>query len=173
MFPDAHGDPSRSDAGKLRWDISGDDLEIALYSAERMLAQAEDRRRYEQNRVVGLTSLLLFILLSMFASIFGAVQSALYFDTASVVATGGTAAVTAILSSIILRSITVRRRRTRRDVQLYLAARLGRMVSDVLLDVAARERWSYFRVETCKLRLSAFPLIETLDRERERGFLEL
>jgi hypothetical protein len=34
------------------------------------------------------------------------------------------------------------------------------MVNAALVDVSEREGWSYLRLETAKIRLSAFPLLE-------------
>src|SRR5690242_16894044 len=52
------------------WRLStGDDLENALRSAERLLAEAEERRRHEQNITYAIVSVMVATLLSLVASL--------------------------------------------------------------------------------------------------------
>jgi hypothetical protein len=143
------------------WKLStGDDLESALRAAERLLQQAEDRRRHEQNRTFALLSGIAGTTLSLFGSLVVVVEFASFGSSEA-------RALTALLSflsaavviSLMVRSLAIQRRRIAFDFTLTLAAQISAMVAEALVDVADREVWSYLRLQATKLRLSAFPLI--------------
>ncbi len=168
-----HGDDrpqgQRHDRVKAWRLSSGDDLEVALRAAERLLQQAEERHRHEQNRGFALLSLLVAVGLSLVASLLIVVQ-VIQFRSSSAevpVATGGVMVAAAGLL-LLLRTLLNQRSRIRHDYTLRLATRLASMISESLVDVADRERWSYLRLQATKLRLSAFPMFDPSKEYYER-----
>lgn len=145
------------------WRLStGDDLEGALRAAERLLQQAEERRRHEDNRLFAIGSILVGVGLSFIASFISLFRYANLALALSTVITAG-------LLLGLLRWLMVQRRRNPADQVLDLATQLSSMAGEVLLDVAERERWSFVRIEATKLRLAAFPLPEAPGIKRGHG----
>jgi len=140
-----------------RWRLaSGDDVEACLVAAERLLAQAYEGQRHEQNVRIATGSLAFVTLGSLAGLAFAFAQP----DGVGSLATVLTGSATTIGTVALFMRLAVPRRRSRRaqHVQLVLAQDLASMVGNVFLDVANREHWSVFRMEAYKLRLSAFPL---------------
>lgn len=160
----SHGDahPRSSHDRARAWRLSdGDDLEQALRAAERLLQQAEERHRHEQNRGFAIVSLLVAVGLSLVASLLVVVQ-VIQFRSSSAevpVATGGAIA-TGVALFLLLRAVLNQRRRIAHDYTLRLATQLASMITEALVDVAERERWSYLHLQATKLRLSAFPMFD-------------
>jgi len=152
-----------------RWKLaSGDDLERALRAAEHLLAQAEERRRHEENRSFALTSVVIGVVLSLAASLVAVVK---VFSFESV---GGTVLATVfsiLLSSVILtmslRALLRQRHNNEGGHTLRLATEIAALVGEAMVDVADREKWSYLRLEATKMRLSAFPLLDRPHRMSE------
>jgi hypothetical protein len=154
-------EPSRRDRAATAWKLStGEDLENALRAAERLLAQAEERRRHEQNRTYAILSTMVAATLSLFASIFAATE----FLAGGYVRAQQSAAFLTVLAVFAVLMLSIRallrqRRQIDFDFTLRLAVELASMINEALLDVAEREKWSYLRLQATKLRLSGFPLI--------------
>lgn len=152
------------DSGRKRestWRLStGDDLENALRSAERLLAEAEERRRHEQNINYAIVSVMVATLLSLVASLV-VISEVLSFGA-------GTRILGAILSFAVAAAILIylffalQRHRSSigSEFILRLAVQASSLVNAALVDVSEREKWSYLKLETAKIRLSAFPLLE-------------
>ena len=159
----------RSDATSA-WNIgNGEDLELALRAAERLLSYAEERMRHEQNRTFAIISVITGTTLSLIASLIAVFEFANY-GSLSRVSLG--ALITSIGSFVILafmvRALYVHRRRATLDRTLQIAAQLSSIVSEALITIAERENWSYLRLQSTKLRLSVFPLIDVSDYSRRR-----
>lgn len=153
-----NGRRDRAEAWRLS---TGDDIETALRAAERLLQQAEDRRRHEQNVRIGILSIAIVTFLSLIASILVTVQALEFGHTvievgAAVVGVVITICVLAGLAAAIVRQ----RRRVAFDYAHRLATQLSSMITEAVVDVAERERWSYLRLQSTRLRLSAFPLFD-------------
>lgn len=144
----------RTDRVRLRkWRLSeGDDLENALHAAERLLAEAEERRRHEQNRTFAIVSIMVGVVLSLTASL---IAIRYVFAFVPVVAS-------VLILALLVRALIVQRRRVALDYTLRLACQLASMIGESYLDVADREAWSYLRREATKLRLAAFPMYDSL-----------
>ncbi len=152
------GSSRRAEHWKLS---SGEDLEIALRAAEDLLHRAEDTRRHEQNRGLGIWSLMVGTVLSLFASLLWVVDLLLVGDSWSRVLVAAVGTVVGVLVLLVLvRALILQRRRIFFDYQLRLASQISGMVNEAVVDVAEREGWSYLRLQTTKLRLSAFPLLD-------------
>jgi Flp pilus assembly protein TadB len=143
---------STSHARVRKWRLSdGDDLENALHAAERLLAEAEERRRHEQNRTFATVSIIVGVILSLAASLIAV--PAYIFGLIPVVIGG------AILV-LLFRELLRQRQRMAHDFTLRLASQLAAMIGETYLELADREEWSYLRREATKLRLAAFPLYD-------------
>ncbi len=129
-----------------------DDLEMALEAAERMLAEADARHRYQESRTFTIWSLVVVVVASLLASLlaFSYLYSIIYCVVPVVVAI--------VLLSLLFRLLRVQQHRARYDLRLRLAGRLASLINESYLEVAERERWSYLRREATKIRLNAFPL---------------
>jgi cation transport ATPase len=144
------------------WRLStSEDLESTLKAAERLLRQAEERSRHEQNRTGAILSVMAATVLSLFAGILLAVQLLMYGSI-----TQAFAAIISVVAAIVvlgfsIRALLIQRQRVTLDFTLHLATQMSSMVSEALLDVADREKWSYLRLQSTKLRLSAFPLLDS------------
>jgi hypothetical protein len=146
---------------------TGEELESALRAAERLLHESEERRRHEQNITYAILSIIVAILLSLGASLVVVVEVASFGQTTRFLA----ATVSFIVAGSVLLYLFVALQRHRSSIGsqfiLRLATQASSLVTAALVDVAEREQWSYLRVEATKLRLSAFPLLES-DRISER-----
>jgi hypothetical protein len=137
------------------------DLENALTAAERLLHGAEERRRHEQNITYAIVSIIVITLLSLAASLVVVVEVASFGQTTRFWA----AAISFIVAGVILLCLFIALQRHRTSIGsqfiLRLAVQAASLVTAALVDVAEREEWSYLRLEATKLRLSAFPLLES------------
>ncbi|MBQ0853392.1 hypothetical protein J8N05_35080 [Streptomyces sp. BH-SS-21] len=156
------------DSRAARWNLSdGEELERALRSAEHLLAQAEERKRHENNRTFATLSVIAGTVFSLAASLVAVAELITFSNTGSRVfatITPVVVSVSVIVTSVI--SLLRDRRELEDEYPMRLATQIASMVAETMLDVAEREDWSYFRLEVTKLRLSAFPLI---DRPRNFG----
>ena len=164
--------PWQSDSSRERrssqWRLgTGEDVDRALWAAEHLLARAIERRRHEQNRRFGLLSGIGATTLTMFFLILSFVDFVQFSSNSVrvVVATISILAGSAIIGSMLW-GLMAQRRRLYRDDAGLMAAELASIINSVLFDVADREEWSYFRLETTKLRLAAFPLPEEVESPR-------
>jgi hypothetical protein len=147
----------------VTWRLStSEDFELVLQAAERLLRQAEERKRHEDNKAFTLVSILIGVSLSFIASF---VTLFRFVNLAYVIP----AIAAAIIMVLLGVALVNQRRRDPAGYVLRLATQLASMASEVLLDVAERERWSYVRLEAAKLRLSAFPILNVPEREPRHG----
>ena len=161
--PRPHG-RDRATAWKLG---SGDDIELTLSAAERLLGHAEERRRHAQNRTFAVGSLAFGTTLSAFVSALALAESISY-------GFFGFAAVGAILSLLVgflvaavaARWIVRQRYVARFDYSLRLAAEMAGLVGELYGAIAEKEDWSYLRVQSTRLRLSVFPLVDEVGARR-------
>jgi len=131
---------------------SGEELEQSLSAAELLLREALAERRHAQNRRAGAIALLLTVVSSL-GVLLAVMQSAGFGRGIGALLTLlGASALVPLARFLLVRSTEPESSRLR--VALQLAA----MIGDVFPEIARRERWSYFRVEATRLRLSAFPL---------------
>ena len=167
MEPKPRGREHRKRVAKSRaeaWRLGGsEDLEMALEAAERLLHQAEERHRHEQNRSIAIISIIAGALLSLFASLVIVFQFVDYLTTGG----GAVAVVSTVVTSLVLVqsgfSLYRQRQRMQQDFTLRLATQLSAIIREAMVDIADREDWSYLRQEATKIRLSAFPLLDTSD----------
>lgn len=132
-----------------RWHLSTtEDVERALSAAERLLRQGEERRRHLQNRTFAMLSLIFGLSLSLFASLLAS----------SLAASAATLMIGTGVLAFALRELLRLRQIAKYDRTLQLATELAAIAREAFLEVAEREHWSYVRVESTKLRLSAFPI---------------
>lgn len=144
----------------LRWRLAdGDDLESALRAAERLLTQGEVRYQHAQNRTFGIASLIVGTLLSLAASVFILLQY-VFNGSSNFAAFAVLLTVLPALGVLVywFRQHLYTRRDSRKDYTMQLASEIAVLVGETMSDIAEREHWSYLRVRTTRLRLSAFPL---------------
>jgi hypothetical protein len=143
------------------WKLStGDDLENALRAAERLLHEAEERRRHEQNITYAIVSVIVATLLSLAASLVVVVEVVSFGQGARFLAATLSFIVAGAIFIYLFISLQRHRSSIGSDFILRLAVQASSMVNAALVDVSEREGWSYLRLETAKIRLSAFPLLE-------------
>ena len=96
--------------------------------------------------------------LSVFASLFWVVDIATFGGGLTRIYAASLSLLAGLfVMSVLVRAIVRERRQGSFDYQWRLATQIASMVNEALVDVAERENWSYLRLETTKLRLSAFP----------------
>lgn len=136
-----------------RWRLStGEDLEQALTAAERLFAESSSEARHLEDRSFNFASLAVVVFLSLAASLFA------IFDWGSApVAALAISAMSALLSLTLLK-YAANRRRLKDVTTLNIASDIASLVSESVAEVADREKWSELRVQTFRLRLSAFPM---------------
>ncbi|MEV6527950.1 hypothetical protein AB0M43_39120 [Longispora sp. NPDC051575] len=160
--PQPDDGPRRTDQQReQQWRLSsGADVDEALHAAERLLAAAKDRHRHAQNTTFAIWSGVAGAMLSFAASLY---FLPLLLDSRGLATVGAWAslAVTASIVLVLLRELWGQRRRASFDHSLMLAHHIASMINEAVNDVADREGWSYLRLQTIKLRLSAFPLSDS------------
>ncbi len=144
------------------WSLStGSDIESALAAAENLLDRSNRAR--QSSRYTG------FVMLGtagaavagLYVGINSLVTSYLDLQFLPISILMPPLALTLVASLVLaaaLQSYGKHRRQKEAELLLNLSTQISAMVSEVLLDVARRERWSYMRQRTLELRLSAFPL---------------
>lgn len=162
------GGRSASGARGRAWNLgTGEELEVALRAAERLLVQAGEQRRHEHNRRFTIISIIIGTILSLFASLVAVVEVSSFSSSGMrVTVTVFPVLAAAVILGISIVSLVKERSGSSLDPTLRLAVQIASMVGEAMVDVADREGWSYLRVESTKLRLAAFPL---LDRPRLFG----
>ena len=133
---------------------SGTELESALVAAEHLLSRGQEDTRHAQNVRLATVSLSLLTVASMAGIIIAIVESA---------QTGGFIALAVLVSAALpvcayLLHLMQDAGGSRASFHREVAIDIAGMVREVFLDVAEREEWSRVRIETTRLRLSAFPL---------------
>ena len=160
MQPERPGDSrgrrrrGRQEAWRL---ATGQDIEEALRAAERLLMQAEERRRHEQNLMLAIISAIVATTLSLIAALVVVVQ----LSSIAALFGGGLSFFAAFVVLVYwIRLLQRHRANIASEFMLRLSVKGSSMVNAALIDVAERESWSYLRLESAKLRLSAFPLLD-------------
>ncbi|MEU8901807.1 hypothetical protein [Nocardia sp. NPDC048505] len=147
------------------WQMAdGHDVENALQAAERMLGEADERHRHEENRTFTILSLIVGVGLSLAASLVVTVRSlsTLTFAVVPIVIS------VAILFALI-RALLGQMRRRKNDFTLLLAAELASIVGESYVGIAEREHWSELRRQSTRLRLHAFPQYDPIRRRVSSG----
>lgn len=137
--------------------LQGEDLELALRAAERLAAEAGlagEQESLSRIWAVVATAVILSAT-ALSAGLLGDHVGTFGFRVCLVIATCGLLGALAACWWLILRA---RYRRKSLYFRLNLAQGIVGMLREVVLDVAERENWSYIRLETTNLRISAFPL---------------
>lgn len=129
---------------------TGNDVERALGAAEKLLAEGADESRHLQTLRFAAVSFLIVTLLSIGGLAIGFVRS-------QALALLGVAFGLGIPAAVLLLRLALRRTRSQ---STELASEIAAMVGEVITDVAAREAWSQLRIDSCRLRLSAFPIVD-------------
>lgn len=148
---------------------NGDDIECALATAERWLAREQDELQYSRNLEIGLLTAFAVAIASLLG--FGI---ALYNSGShSYGAVGALAVILAVSSSVtgafVMRQLYLYRRSSQSSYRRRAATELATMIEAAYLEVSERERWSYLRLNTTKLRLAAFPLAKDAPRSSRFG----
>ncbi|MFB8279533.1 hypothetical protein [Nocardia colli] len=141
----------------------GKDLEKALEAAERLLAQAEERHRHEQNRTFTIWSLIVGVVISMGASLI-AIRSFYALEIVTI-----PIGICMVLLMILFFWLSIQKKRMEYDFRLTHASRLAALINEAYLEVSQREEWSYLRREATRIRLSAFPLVDSDERVTHRN----
>lgn len=146
--------PKRDGTRSRHLKTTGQELEIALDAAERLLAQGQEDTRHAQNIRFAAVSLSLLTVASMAGIVIAIVESARVGGLIAIAVLVSAAGPAALYLLRLLHEVD----RGGQSLHLDIALEIAGMVREVFLDVAEREGWSRVRVESTRLRLSAFPL---------------
>jgi hypothetical protein len=130
----------------------GDDIEVALETAERLFAMATDDRRHVQRVQLAAYGLALTVL-----SVAGVIVAVAGSAILALVAMGAAAAVGLVFAPAGI-ALLVRSDRGLARLRTEIAHDLATFVSESYLDIADREGWTEARIRVTRLRLSTFPL---------------
>ncbi len=154
-FPDEKG------AAHATRRATGDDVERALGAAEKLLAEGLDESRHLQNLRFAAVSFFIVTIVSL-----GGLAVGFFYEARLILAF---AFVLGLPVAFVLLRLAVRP--SYRE-STEIAAHVASMVGEVITDVAVDEDWSELRLETTRLRLSAFPIV-TRRYPEESGLAEV
>ncbi|WP_063045986.1 hypothetical protein [Nocardia pseudovaccinii] len=146
------------------WQLAdGHDMENALQAAERLLGEADERHRHEENRTFTIVSLIVAVGLSLAASLF-AIRSLSSLNLAGI-----PIFISSIVLFVLVRALQRQRRRMAHDYTLQLSAELASLIGEVYIEISEREQWSLLRRQSTRLRLNAFPQYDDVRRRVSDG----
>jgi hypothetical protein len=129
---------------------TGEDVDRALKVAEFLMSEGHHESRHLQNLRFGAVSFLIITLLSIGGLAVGFIR----YEAAALLVVAflvGGPALVALLRLAV---------RPTRATSTIIAAEIAAMIGELLTEVAGREQWSHLRLESTRLRLSRFPLVD-------------